>query len=578
MYIMKYLKLRYFGANLSIALRTTFLFLAFVFFGSQAVGQQLYLVAVGADNIETNAIDSVGYKKEHPNLKSVFEEANSLSDRLKKQGYFSNEVLEYKPENDSTFRFNYRLGEMISSIHIYIGANPSIRTLTFPDSVSDTIITKPNTTEVLIKDALERLERSGYSLAKIELKNIEQKGNVLQAELFVDPGNLRRVNDIVITGYEKFPQGHRKNIIRQYKNKTFNIKTLDQISNDFKKLRFVNQTRYPEILFKEDTTKVYVYLEKAKPNRFEGFVGFANDEEEKLTFSGYLDLMLVNFLNAGEDFTLYWKSDGQEQKTFNAELQVPYLFKSSFGIRASLNIFKQDSTFQNTRTAIGLGYYLNYNSQIFLNYEATESSDIQNQQLGSIADFKNAFATTQYDFTAFTTEDILFPERTSIRLKAGVGSRTSRGEKINQQIYQVNLMHNIILNKRNQINIRSQNFYLQSDQYLLSELHRFGGITSIRGFNENSLQGNMLTSLLTEYRFIPTPGLYIHSILDLGYYADESQSQATLQNNKLLGLGLGFGLLTKNGLLNLVYANGSTDKQAIKGTNSVVHISFRATF
>jgi hypothetical protein len=43
-------------------------------------------------------------------------------------------------------------------------------------------------------------------------------------------------------------------------------------------------------------------------------------------------------------------------------------------------------------------------------------------------------------------------------------------------------------------------------------------------------------------------------------------------------LGFGFGLLTKNGLFNIVYANGSTGEQAIKLSSSIVHISFKAVF
>ena len=40
---------------------------------------------------------------------------------------------------------------------------------------------------------------------------------------------------------------------------------LEKIDKDFNNLRFISQTRYPEILFTKDSTKVYVYLEKARP-------------------------------------------------------------------------------------------------------------------------------------------------------------------------------------------------------------------------------------------------------------------------------------------------------------------------
>ena len=120
--------------------------------------------------------------------------------------------------------------------------------------------------------------------------------------------------------------------------------------------------------------------------------------------------------------------------------------------------------------------------------------------------------------------------------------------------------HYFYLNDKNGISVKSQSYYLKSDQYISNELYRFGGINTIRGFNDNSLQASFLTSVMTEYRYIITPNLYIHSIIDYGIYQDKATNSA----NKLLGIGLGFGLLTKNGLLNLVYANGSTENQAIQ--------------
>jgi len=70
------------------------------------------------------------------------------------------------------------------------------------------------------------------------------------------------------------------------------------------------------------------------------------------------------------------------------------------------------------------------------------------------------------------------------------------------------------------------------------------------------------------------PGLYVHSITDYAYFQDK----ATNINHRLLGVGFGFGLFTNNGLFNLVYANGRIDKQEIRMSNSIVHLSFKANF
>lgn len=550
------------------------LLLLFFCFGQAAYAQQLYLRVSGSSGNETKVIDSVGYYKTFANAKAVEAETRTLSSKLERAGFLSSEIIESSKENDSTFTYKYALGNRTKNIHIYIGKDPDLKSIAFP-AEKDTVSIPISEAEAYLSNALQSLEKKGYSLAKLQLSNFRKQNNSLLADLNIDTGKPRVLNDIVFNGYGKFPEGHKRNIRRLYKNKTFNQQTLQDLHDDIGKFRFVNQTKYPEILFTTDSTNIYVYVEKAKPSRFDGLIGFANDEDnDKIVFSGYLDLLLVNFVNTGEEFSLYWKSDGKEQRTFNVGLELPYIFKSRFGLKAALNIFKQDSTFQNTKTTIDIGYYFNYNTRLYLGYEATESSDIQNQNNFSINDYTNKFLTLHLDFVEFRNDDSLFPEKTRLYFKAGVGSRDSNLQQNGQFFAEANLRYNFYLNEKNIVNIRSQDYYLSSDQYIVNELYRFGGINSVRGFNENSLQANFLSSILTEYRYVLVPSLYVHSIIDYGYFIDETSDL----RDSLLGLGFGFGLQTKTGLLNLIYANGSTGNQAIKLSNSIVHLSLKANF
>lgn len=549
-------------------------FLLLLFLTAPSIGaQNLHLKIYGKTDLETKTVDSLGYAAKHNNAKAVIDEANSFSERLTKLGYLESTVETNQKTNDSTFAFHYSLGRRTNWAHLYISEDSPLETLIF-EKAQDTIKIRYTEIESFLNQTLTKLEKKGFALAKLQLVEIEKKGQKIQAELQLTLEKKRTVNDIVVNGYAKFPEGHKHNIKRMYRNKVFNQENLKKLYADFEKFRFVKQTKYPEILFSRDSTKIYVYLEKVKANSFDGFVGFTTDDRKKVILSGYVDLTLNNILNTGETFVLYWKSDGKNQKTFNAGIELPYVFKSPFGLKGDLNIFKQDSTFQNTKTAIGLGYFFNYNTRVYLGYQATESSDIQNLNSASISDFKNAFLTTDFEYVSYKPDDFLFPEKTKILFKLGTGSRNSKQEKNSQFFISADLKHNLYLNEKNSINIKSQNYYLGSDKYIINELYRFGGINSMRGFNENSLQASLFTSILTEYRYVLSPGIYTHSIIDYGYYQDKSTSRS----DSIFGFGFGFGLLTKNGLFNIVYANGNTKDQAVKLSNSIVHISFKANF
>ncbi len=545
----------------------------FLLFSFSVQAQNLHLKIEGQNDTETKVIDSLSYKTQHENAKAVEDETKKMLLSLQQKGYLEAQSFNYLKTNDSTFMYKFSIGQKTNTLHI----NTSKMSAYEKELLSinkDTIILPIEEAKGFMNQKILLLEQKGYSISELQLSDYYKSGNILTASLQLKTEKQRTIDGLVIEGYKKFPEGIRKNILRQYKGKVFNQNNLQRIYKDFNAIRFINQVRYPEILFKQDTTKVYIYLEKGKPNSFDGFIGFSNDDNSNVIFNGYIDLLLNNVLNSGEKFNLFWKSDGNKQTTFNAAIELPYLFKSPIGLKASLRIFKQDSTFQNTVTDLNLGYFFSYNSKLYLGYQQTQSVDIQNLNSSFLSDYSNSFWTSTYEFTGYSPDDFLFPEKTRLHIKGGMGNRNAKTGDSEQYFAQINASYNFYLNKKNIINLKNETFYLESDTYIINELYRFGGINSRRGFNENSLQANLYTALMAEYRFVLAPNMYVHSITDYGYFQDETSN---IKDN-LLGLGFGFGLFTKTGLFNIIYANGSTKGQSIKLSNSIVHLSFKANF
>jgi len=537
------------------------------------LGQNFYLKIAGTSEKEHKTIDSLQYQSKHTSVASILEEQKKFEEKLTHQGFFDWFLLEQKKVNDSSFLFKYHLGNRIKHTYIYIG-KLSVEENSLLQLEKDTLIVATNEVENFMQSKIALLEKKGYSLANIRLTNHRKFENKLICDLQLELNSKRNITNLVVMGYDKFPIGIKKAITRKTKKATFNQENLKQINETFDKLQFVNQLKYPEILFTTDSTKIFVYVEKSKPNKFDGFIGFSNDDKSKLTFNGYLDLQLQNIFNTGEKFNLYWKNDGNRQTSFNIGTELPYIFKSPFGIKANLRIFKQDSTFQNTVTDLNLGYYFGYNTKAFIGYQKTTSVDIQNTNSLSMNDFTNTFLTSSFEHLEINPNSFIFPEKAKVFVKFGTGNRTISSQKKNQFFTQLDVNYCFNLNPKNSIFVRNQTFYLQSDDYVINELFRFGGINSIRGFNENSLQANAYTGIIAEYRYLLASNLYLHSITDFGYFQDKTSDS----QDRLLGLGFGFGLFTKNGLFNLVYANGSTSEQNIKLSNSIVHVSFKTNF
>ena len=549
-------------------------YLIFLFlFSPYIYSQQFYLKIEGNSSTENKIIDSIGYIKTHKEIKNLLEFQQKFNQNLIKTGYLENELLETKKTNDSSFTFKYNLGNLTRNIEIKIDSLSNEVTEVLNIKSSETILL--SNLENFINEKLSILEKKGFAQSKIKLENFNKTENKLQAHLIIELNQVRKINNLVFQGYNQFPNGIKKVFLRKYQSKPFNKSVIKKIHSDFNSLPFVTQTKYPEVLLTTDSTKVYLYLEKRKNNSFDGFLGFGNNEEtQKLQFNGYLDLNLYNNLNSGERFNLYWKNDGNKQSTFNVNLDLAYIFKSPMALKSNLKIFKQDTIFQNSSFDFDLGYMINYNTKAFIGYKDNVSEAIQKITSSDLKDLKSTFITTTFEHKKIDFDDSLFPDKFSIFTKFGIGDRTASSLKTNQFFAQFQFQQLLELNKKNYIHLKSDTYFLQSTNYYTNELYRFGGIQSIRGFNENSLQGNIFSGIFAEYRYVASPNLYFYSITDFAYYQDKANNS----KDQLYGLGFGFGLLSNGGLFNLVYANGNTGSQNIKLSNSIVQISFKTYF
>ncbi|ANO47650.1 hypothetical protein HUE46_03945 [Flavobacterium columnare] len=525
-------------------------------------GQYLVLKTEGNSIHESKIIDSLSSYKRHPNLTSLNKEISQIAKKLTEKGYIEQTTVINQKINDSTYYIRYKLGDCIQKIHIFLGTYKNLL-----ENDQDTLkIDFKNINDQFLKFTIT-LEKKGYPLSQIRLSNINKRGKNLVSEIIITKDPERTINQININGYPNFPKNHLNIILKHHKKRIFNDNELKKINNDFKKLPFCKITKEAEILFTKDSTTIYTYLEKQKRNTFDGYIGFTS-LKNNLKLNGYLDFKLLNTLNWGEKFNIYWKDNGEQQSVFNLNTEIPYLFKTPLIVKGELSIFKQDSIFQKTKSEIELGYLLNYNTRWYIGYQETESSDIQNSDLKTLTDYKNFFYTFSFHHLNYNSNEIPFFEKTNFILKIGTGRRNT-SKSISQFFTLAELSHLFYLNDKNSLFVKSQNYYLKSSDYLTNELFQFGGINSIRGFNDNSLQTNLLTSILSEYRYKINNHFYLHSIIDYAY------TENIISNTKsnLKSLGVGFYLVNKKSTIHLQYSNGTSNKKGFNSRNSIFHIN-----
>ena len=435
--------------------------------------------------------------------------------------------------------------------------------------------TEINALEPLLNSLTEFLTAKSYPFASISLKRIAPIGkSTLRADLVVETKQARQLQSVELKGYEKFPRAFIKHYLGIKTNTPFDLKAIQSKTEAIDQLLFAKQIRPAEVLFTQDTTRVYLNLEKIKSNRFDGFLGFGSDDTSgALELNGYLNLNLVNNLNFGESFRVNYRSDENDLKTFETQLTLPYLFKTPIGSELELNIFKKDSTFTTAEQAASVFYQINPKQKVFLGIRSIQSNALLPETTKNVSDYKTNAYELKYTYQQRTIQNLLVPVSSAIEFRLSKSKRTSMNETTNQLHYLLKTSKVFNLNPKNSIYVQLQVQGIDSEIYLFNELIRFGGINSIRGFEENSIDASRLGVLASEYRYQLSPSLYIHTIIDAGYFESPLGF-----DQKLYGFGFGFGLLTDAGLLKFNLANGQVENQTFKFSDSKIHLSLRTTF
>ena len=542
----------------------------------QINAQAISLNLKGYSPTDQEVLESLSAPVIFENVAALETEIKHIQKQLYNKGYISlkflglkNEKLEYTAE--------FELGPAYKSILIF-GHSSLFKPLGYAiekdlDSNQFYVEVPISALENTLDQLSIALSNESYTFATLQLQNIQPKDEIkIKANLVLDKGTKRTLQNIKVLGYDKFPTSYIKYFLKIKTQKPFKLERIQSQMKLLNQLPFAQQKRPAEVLFTKDSTTVYLYLEKIKNNRFDGFLGFGSDETTgKIEFDGYLDLKLINNLNFGESLNLNYKSDEIDQKTLDIALQLPYLFGTPLGSTLNLNIFKKDSTFTTAQQAIKLFYQLNENQQLGLGVRLQQSNAITNTYDTFVEDFDSQFYEINYNYSKQQT-DLLFPVHRQLEVSVAFGKRSAASE-LKQRHILLKGLQIFSINPKNSIFLKVHLEELQSDEYLLNELLRFGGITSVRGFRENSLFATRLGVLCSEYRYRFSPGLFVHSVIDAGYFQDSNNT-----DYQIYGFGFGFGLRSNGGLLRLTYANGKIKNIPFDLSKSKVHLSFTSTF
>ncbi|MDP2088247.1 MAG: ShlB/FhaC/HecB family hemolysin secretion/activation protein [Flavobacteriaceae bacterium] len=544
------------------------LFFGLIFISIHAQNWQLKITPT--DSISVEKFKSVTYQPILSSEKEIQAEIEKILTQLEQKGIF-NPKLELIETSNQMYHYSLSIEKVLEKITLYFDENLLIPWLNSLDDKHSITIPIEQTASFL-KTTIAHFEENGYSFVEIKIINQKIENNQLSAFVQINYTKKRTIDKIIIEGYSEFPLSFLKHSTPLKIGTAFNQQKISKASKAIQRLSFVNQLKESAVLFTNDSTIVYLYLNKKKAHQFDGLIGFNNTEDNsKLKLHGYVDVQLNNLFNKGEQLSMHWQNTSQKQTSFQLNTSIPYIFNLPFTIEGSFDLHKQDSTFLTTSFNAGLLYRINQHT-IKTSIETYTSDLLTTSNDVLISDYKKTYYGLSYSYRL--EKEQFFPTQFESSFGAYTGNRKTTLENSTQQKVVFLINYTWEINPRNYLFLQNQSAKLIGKYFLTNELILIGGTNTIRGFNENQLFSSAYSIFNLEYRLVTSADSYFYSITDFG----KSKNKIDEINLDMLGIGLGYVFKVNSGFLNISYSIGKFSNASFDFNQSKVHLKWVQNF
>jgi len=493
---------------------------------------------------------------------------------LKKTGYINAKAKSFIMIDSLNYHVEIEKNKKIKYLQIINEAKFDKQVKTILSSYkSEAGLIKIDETDIIAREISKKLSKKGFPFAKVSFKNHDlSQSFVIRSNLNIDYGSRRYLDEIIVKGYEDFPANFTKNIFKIKKNRFFDLDKATNQSKLIDNTNFARNLREPEILFTNDSTSLYLYLEKIRRNSFDGFISFDSEENsKKINIQGYAKISLNNTFNYGEKINFDFKSQKNQDRSLYSNFIFPYFLGSPFNLKYSLNLIQKDSSYTSNENSIDLELNLN-KVKVGIGFQKNESnSDGQTQ---FTENFNSKLFNVSSEYFIEDSDDKLIPEKFKLLVIYGSGKKIQLNNETRLNKYKLELVKKFNFSSRFKLQSSIVREKINSKNLVNNELIRFGGSESIRGFDDNSIFADGYTMLATNLNFFLNNTIYIYSIFDLANYTNGILDL----DQYIYSGGIGFSALTENGVISINYSKGNNWGNSFNLKNAKINVIFTTFF
>ncbi len=426
-----------------------------------------------------------------------------------------------------------------------------------------------------ISALLDRYDRYGFALAdcRIDSVAIRHGDQVDSAEVFVKVSEGPRflIDEVRVEGNKETQTAVILREARLQPGEPFDPARASAIRQRLMRLNIFSQVSEPALYMRGDRGGLLIQVQEGSTNTFDGVVGYipGSVAGEGGTFTGMVTIVMRNLFGTGRKMNLRWQKEDRTTQDLALAYTEPWLFGLPVNVGAEFQQRRQDTTY--VRQAGRLRAELMVSEELSVSVVGGSESVIPSSDTLTTRVPRSSMLTIGGEALYDTRDDLYNPAR-GARYRADYHFGRKRVNEspgavpvtASVQRFGLDLEFYISPFARQVIAMGLHGRQVQGGSIDDSELFRFGGANTLRGYRENQFVGARVAWTNTEYRLVVGRQSFLYGFFDTGYYSRPGSVVRSTPGSEAFHFGYGIGMRfdTPLGNLGVSFALGKGDSFA----------------
>lgn len=414
--------------------------------------------------------------------------------------------------------------------------------------------------EKLISDVLDSFIEDGFYFAEAEITRFEVDTTNLRVEMLAELKKGERVfiNGLIAEGNRLNSDAYIHRVSGLSDSLLANEANIKQIHEKLRQSELFETVSTPKLRLIDREAYLLIEVEERRLNQFDGVLGYVPDAKGKGQVVGDVSLNLWSVFAEGNGIDFSYQRLEPEVSRLQAQIKQYWIGTLPIGLDAGFRFFQNDTTYQHREFSMGGFYRTSPQLKITagLAFEGTTGSE------GNLIEPGGNRRTASLGFDISTLDQFEVPNRGfRAAFSVGFSDKSIDVDSLNtrsQQHLRSFLAGYASLSDQSVLAARMHSFFLNGEGITDSDLIRFGGAKSLRGFAEERFAASTMVWGDLEYRFLTNRDSYLFTFIAAGRYHRPKlvteQSNQFMQTDWLQSFGFGLNYRVRVGRLSFSYA------------------------